>query len=118
MRDQPWDETSVWSQPDQCRSCRYPVAESVQLCPACLRPMHLFSVVSGRFFLQRFRQTVSNLWGSLQLLILVLLGLTVVYYLSPLLLLFPLAALSADPPASRGGKTVVVVRRSSAHPRS
>jgi hypothetical protein len=51
--------------------------------------------------------------GLLQGLMLLLGGLVLAYYLSPLLLLFPLALLSAKPPASRGGKTVSHGRRRS-----
>lgn len=111
MEDPRFDNTMAWSQPDRCRRCRYPMASSAEVCPACSKPVRLFSAISGRLLFQRLGRTAASVWGVLQLLLLLLVGLTVAYYLSPLLLFFPLVALSAEPPASRGGKTVVVARR-------
>lgn len=55
---------------------------------------------------RRCGQMMRNLWAVLQVAVMLLAGLTLAYYLSPLLLLFPLVALCQEPPASRGGKTV------------
>ena len=82
------------------------MAGSLEECPACQRPARLWSALSGRRLWKRFGEALANALGVAQILVLLLLGLTVAYYLSPLLLLFPLVALSADPPASRGGKTI------------
>lgn len=111
MEEPTFDDITAWSRPDRCRRCHYPMARSVEACPACHKPVRLFSLLSGRLLCQHLGKTAASLWGIAQMLLLLVIVLTVAYYLSPLLLLFPLVALSADPPASRGGKTVVVARR-------
>jgi hypothetical protein len=111
MEKPPFEETVRWSRPQQCRGCHYPMARGLELCPACHKPARLFSSLAGRLLWQRLGETAAGAWGVAQILLLLLAVLTVAYYLSPLLMLFPLVALSADPPASRGGKTIVAGRR-------
>jgi hypothetical protein len=112
MEESLFDDTPKrWSTPNHCRRCHYPMAGTQEACPACHRPARLFSRLVGQRLWSRFVDTLASALGVAQILLILLAGLTVAYYLSPLLLLFPLAALSADPPASRGGKTVSRGRR-------
>lgn len=111
MEEPHFDHSTDWSRPAQCRRCRYPMARGLESCPSCQRPARLLSPAAGRQLWRRVGEVASAAFGLAQGLGLLLLGLLLAYYLSPILLLFPLVALSADPPASRGGKTVTQGRR-------
>ena len=111
MEEPHFDHETGWSQPAQCRRCRYPMARDLEACPSCQRPVRFFSAVSGRALGQRLGGVARSAFGIAQGLVMIVIALALAYYLSPLLLLFPLVALSADPPASRGGKTVSYGRR-------
>lgn len=87
------------------------MARGLEACPSCQRPARLLSSVAGRLLWKRLRELGATALIVVQALVIVVLGLLLAYYLSPILLLFPLVALSADPPASRGGKTVSHGRR-------
>lgn len=87
------------------------MAQSLEACPSCQRPARLLSPLMLHRFGRRAAELLRKLVGIAQLIVLCLAGLTLAYYLSPLLLLFPLLAVVWKPPASRGGKTVVIARR-------
>lgn len=112
MEEPPFEQTTArWSRPRCCHRCGYPMAQSLDACPSCERPAHALSRSALRRLGRKGLGILRSLLGFCQLCIVIIAGLTLAYYLSPLLLLFPLGAVLLKPSASRGGKTVVVGRR-------
>lgn len=90
------------------------MARSIDRCPSCRRARRPWSFRALTRYGRANRSGLQQLWRFSLLASLALGALVLAYYLSPLLLLFPLAALSAPRPASRGGRTVVCGRRNAA----
>lgn len=82
------------------------MADGTNRCPSCDRATRLFTPPTGRASWHWLKRVGQNVWDASQLLVFLVIALSIAYYLSPLLLMFPLAALFCTPPASRGGRTV------------